>query len=87
MDKALHQFDMPNEYKYIQIQSNTYWFGLNSLIIVSSDPTCHPDPTADEPVPSILTPSWHSFRGFGPPDLGAEHHVAANAASCTHGSL
>ena len=46
-----------------------------------------PDPTADAPMPLILAPSWHSFRGFCPPDLGAEHHVAANAASCTHGSL
>ena len=46
-----------------------------------------PDPTADAPMPLILAPSWHSFRGFYPPDLGAEHHVAANAASCTHGSL
>ena len=95
MDKALHQFDMANELKYIYIQiTSNYdvWFHPKTGLFcrccrVSSHPTCHPDPTADEPVPSILTPSWHSFRGFGPPDLGAEHHVAANAASCTHGSL
>ena len=73
MDKALHQFDMANELKYIYIQiTSNYdvWFHPKTGLFcrccrVSSHPTCHPDPTADEPVPSILTPSWHSFRGFG----------------------
>ena len=37
-------------------------------------------------MPLILALSWHSFRGFGPPE-GAEHHIAANATSCTHRSL
>ena len=79
MDKALHQFDMANELKYIYIQiTSNYdvWFHPKTGLFcrccrVSSHPTCHPDPTADEPVPSILTPSWHSFRGFGPSGSGS----------------
>ena len=59
MDKALHQFDMANELKHIQITSNyDVWFHPKTGLFcrccrVSSHPTCHPDPTADEPVPSI----------------------------------
>jgi len=86
MDKALHQFDMANEYTniYIQIYTGLPWTVSSTA---SSHPTCHPDPTADAPMPLSLAPSWHSFRGFGPPDLGAKRHVAANAVSCTRGSL
>ena len=90
MDKALQKFEKANEYKYIQI---TMFDSIQRLVCFEQSHHClissnmSPDPTADAPMPLILAPSWHSFRGFYPPDLGAEHHVAANAASCTHGSL
>ena len=49
-------------HKYIQIYTGLPWTVSSTA---SSHPTCHPDPTADAPMPLILAPSWHSFRGFG----------------------